>query len=303
MQDFRTEEVEEHPNQAYLEWIVECNHYDVDEFIPFVIDGSILGYVHRLNQSLFTEHCDVFTDTSIHGRKALTFLSHFDSFTKRTETANQLAQYWLETGVITSWVGEQYNVNTGYNHHSFFTIERAAASLLGIKKYGVHLNAWVKKGGEIYLWVARRSKDKPTFPGKLDHLVAGGHGAGLTIYETMIKECQEEANIPENIARTAKAVSLVTYAMERNQKLQQDNLFVYDLELSPDFVPENTDGEAEEFFLWPVEEVLKVVATSRDYKTNCNLVIIDFAVRHGYLKPDEPLYTDICSGLHQQINL
>ncbi len=33
-------------------------------------------------------------------------------------------------------------------------------------------------------------------------------------------------------------------------------------------------------------------------QTNCNLVIIDFAVRHGYLKPDEPLYSDICSGLH-----
>jgi len=63
-------------------------------------------------------------------------------------------------------------------------------------------------------------------------------------------------------------------------------------------VPHNTDGEAEEFYLWPIAKVLERVATTRDYKTNCNLVIIDFAIRHGYLKPDEPLYTDICSGLH-----
>jgi len=87
--------------------------------------------------------------------------------------------------------------------------------------------------------------------------------------------------------------------MDNKQKLQYDNLFIYDLKLEENFVPENTDGEAEEFFLWPVEKVMEVVATTRDYKTNCNLVIIDFAVRHGFLKPDEPFYSEICSGLHR----
>ena len=135
----------------------------------------------------------------------------------------------------------------------------------------------------------------------LDHLVAGGHGAGYRIKETMIKECAEEANIAPDIAQTAKPVSMVSYAMDINHKLQQDNLFIYDLMLDSDFIPENTDGEAEEFFLWPVAKVLEVVATTRDYKTNCNLVIIDFAIRHGFLKPDEPFYSDICSGLHQSI--
>ena len=28
--------------------------------------------------------------------------------------------------------------------------------------------------GQKFFWVAKGSKDKPTFPGMLDHLVAGG---------------------------------------------------------------------------------------------------------------------------------
>ena len=199
---------------------------------------------------------------------------------------------------MSSWVGEQYDVNTGFNQQSFFTIERAAASLLGIKKYGIHLNAWVEKQGEMFLWVAKRAMDKHTFPGRLDHLVAGGHGTGYSIEETMIKECAEEANIPSVIAQHSQPVSMISYVMDNKQKLQQDNLFVYDLQLEPDFVPHNTDGEAEEFYLWPVDKVLQRVAGSRDYKTNCNLVIIDFAIRHGFLKPDEAYYSEICSGLH-----
>lgn len=36
------------------------------------------------------------------------------------------------------------------------------------------MNGYVEKEGENFLWVAKRSQTKPTFPGMLDHLVAGG---------------------------------------------------------------------------------------------------------------------------------
>lgn len=288
-------------NQAYLDWIHECNRFNPEEFLPFYIDSTLLGYIHRTNQAVFTDFQDIFLLSHFQGQEAMTFQPHICDFTSRSEAANDVARNWLQNGVIKTWVDEQYNVNTGFNHSPFFTIERAASSLLGIRKYGVHVNAWVEKQGTVYLWVARRAKDKPTFPGKLDHLVAGGHGVGYSIEETMIKECAEEADVPAEIARTAQPVSLVSYAMDIGKKLQQDNLFVYDLQLEEGFEPHNTDGEAEEFYLWPIDKVLETVATTREYKTNCNLVIIDFAVRHGFLKPDEPLYCDICSGLHRQI--
>jgi len=288
-------------NKAYLNWINECNQFNSEDYLPFFIDSSVLGFIHQKQKNLFKSLDSVFALTELQGREAISFQPQINDFKSRSDAAADVAKSWYQSGVINSWVGEQYNVNTGFNHESFFTIERSASSLLGIKKYGVHLNAWVEKQGEIYLWVARRSKNKPTFPGKLDHLVAGGHGAGYCIEETLIKECAEEANIPETIAQTAKPVSMVSYAMDFNHKLQQDNLFVYDLKLDADFVPENTDGEAEEFYLWSVNKVLDVVAATRDYKTNCNLVIIDFAIRHGFVKPDEPLYADICSGLRRRL--
>lgn len=45
---------------------------------------------------------------------------------------------------------------------------------------GVHLNGFVcLPGGSRELWVARRSASKPTWPGKLDHIAAGGQPHGL----------------------------------------------------------------------------------------------------------------------------
>lgn len=45
---------------------------------------------------------------------------------------------------------------------------------------GVHINGYVVlPDGSMELWVARRSRSKPTWPGRLDHIAAGGQPAGL----------------------------------------------------------------------------------------------------------------------------
>lgn len=45
---------------------------------------------------------------------------------------------------------------------------------------GVHVNGFVTlPDGSQELWVARRSATKPTWPGKLDHIAAGGQPHGL----------------------------------------------------------------------------------------------------------------------------
>jgi len=36
------------------------------------------------------------------------------------------------------------------------------------------MNGYVEKEGKKLLWLGKRSQAKPTFPGMLDHLVAGG---------------------------------------------------------------------------------------------------------------------------------
>jgi hypothetical protein len=71
----------------------------------------------------------------------------------------------------------------------------------------------------------------------------------------------------------------------------------YDLELPADFHPRCNDGEVETFYLWPVEQVMETVRDTEEFKPNCNLVIIDFLVRHGYLDQDAPDYLEIIQGL------
>lgn len=39
----------------------------------------------------------------------------------------------------------------------------------------------------------------------LDHIVAGGLPHGITPMDNVIKECEEEASIPEDLARLSKA--------------------------------------------------------------------------------------------------
>lgn len=36
------------------------------------------------------------------------------------------------------------------------------------------MNGYVEKGGKKFLWIGKRSQTKSTYPGMLDHLVAGG---------------------------------------------------------------------------------------------------------------------------------
>jgi hypothetical protein len=133
----------------------------------------------------------------------------------------------------------------------------------------------------------------------LDNTVAGGQPIGLSLADNLVKECKEEANIPEALSRQAYAVGAITYTMEAPDGLKPDVQFCYDLELPEDFTPQNTDGEIEEFFLWPIEKVAETVRDTRDFKFNCNLVIIDFLMRRGVLPPDHPDYLAIAHGLRQ----
>jgi len=58
-----------------------------------------------------------------------------------------------------------------FSQKPLFKIERAGISLFGIKSYDCHVNGYIKKDGQYFLWIARRSYQKPTYPGMLDNFV------------------------------------------------------------------------------------------------------------------------------------
>ena len=168
-------------------------------------------------------------------------------------------------------------------------IDRGALPLFGFIGVGVHLNGLVRKESGQHLWIGRRARDKRLDPGKLDHLVAGGVPAGLTPEEAIIKEAEEEASLPPDVIRdNAKQVSVIQYALEREEGLRRDRLICYDLQLPDSFQPIPADGEVEEFLLLPIEEVFQLVRDTDEFKFNVNLVLIDLFLREGLIDPCSP---------------
>ena len=74
----------------------------------------------------------------------------------------------------------------------------------------MHLNGIAGDPENKLLWLARRAKDRPQYPGAMDHLVAGGLTAGISADQVMIRECFEEAGIPEQLACKARPCGQVS---------------------------------------------------------------------------------------------
>jgi 8-oxo-dGTP pyrophosphatase MutT (NUDIX family) len=177
--------------------------------------------------------------------------------------------------------GENFDVRETVDGPVLAVLDRGALPLFGVIGVGVHLNGYVRRPDGVHLWVAKRAADKKLDPGKLDNLVAGGVPAGLSPFETLLKEAAEEAALPAGLARQAVPVGRFAYNMERPEGLRRDVIFAYDLELPEDFVPRPADGEVEGFSLWPAGQVLETVREQQKFKFNVNLVLIDFLLRFG----------------------
>ena len=121
--------------------------------------------------------------------------------------------------------------------------------------------------------------------------------------ENVIKECAEEADLPEALSAKAVPVGAISYIVERPEGLRRDILFNYDLELPADVTPANTDGEVEAFHRWPLARVVETVRDTDDFKFNCALVVMDFLIRHGHLPPEDPAYLDLQMGLRRPVDL
>lgn len=282
---------------AFLRWIDAHNAFDPHNYLDFIIEDAVVGAVHRQRLPWLLEHPGIFHVDDAR----VTLDSRLDTPAARTEAVAGVLAEWRNAGLFPGWRDELYRVSTAFDAPPLMALERAAASTFGILRYGAHLNGVVHKNGHLHLWIARRALTKPEHPGKLDHIVAGGIPAGLSAWDVVIKECREEANIPPELARHARPVSLISYMIDVNARRHRDLIFIYDLELPETFVPQNTDGEVAEFYLWPIEQVIEAVIATEDFKMNNNLVIIDFLLRYGYVGPDDPHYAVIAQRLRSPV--
>jgi 8-oxo-dGTP pyrophosphatase MutT (NUDIX family) len=178
---------------------------------------------------------------------------------------------------------EDFDVRETPESPSLGVLDRGALPLFGVIGVGVHLNGLVRKAGGTHLWVAKRAANKKLDPGKLDHLVAGGVPAGYSPFAALLKEADEEAGLPGELAAQAREVAMFRYDMERPEGLRRDALYAYDLELPESFEPKAMDGEVESFALWPLAQVLEVLTTTDAFKFNVALVLADLMCRENML--------------------
>lgn len=280
---------------SYLDRIRACNRHDLSHFLPFRVEGVQVGWV----RPSFAEQLARWPETFRVSTEAVDLAPELQSFEARSAAVQAVIRALIGEGTIDRWHGEEYPVTAGGRDGAILALDRASASYFGIRAFGQHMNGYVRDRDGLKMWIGRRSVNRAHEPGKLDHLVAGGlpHGAGLA--ENLIKECDEEAGIPADLAKQAVPVGVVSYCAELKKGLKPDVLYCYDLALPSGFVPRPQDGETAEFYLWPVERVAEVVRDSDEFKLNCNLVIIDFLIRWGYIPPDHPDYLVLVAGLHQ----
>ncbi|KAG9001009.1 hypothetical protein FRB94_005033 [Tulasnella sp. JGI-2019a] len=303
-----------------LSVVETCDNFSLDttteELTPFFVKQDtttpigylfphVLSVLQKYNSS---QELPPFEVTS----QRVSFASHLSSFRDLSSVMKQLCETWRDTGEFSNviggrmWRNELYTV---YEKSPFrdlesiaFAVERSCCALFGFVTYGVHLTMYTP---DMKLWVPRRAKTKQTWPGYLDNTVAGGIPHGFSSREALLKECSEEASIPEAIADRAKGAGAVSY-FYRNMKgyLEPEVEYVYDLCLPADngqvdaFIPKPSDDEVESFELLSVDDVVSKMKAG-EFKANCAVVLLDFFIRHGMVTPEnEPNFLEIWTRIH-----
>lgn len=246
-----------------------------------------------------------------HGRRTVKL---FKSSTEeeRSQAVEILVKYWKEKKtfrILERWRNELWPCFGRHGEH-LFSVERSAAGLFGIMRFGVHMTAFVrcKSSFGMKIWVPKRSGGKSTYPSMLDNTVAGGLMTGENPLECIIREADEEASLPEEFVRdNIRQVGSVSYIYVTDERsgeagfIYPERQWVFDLELPDDIVPEPKDGEVEHFRLCSVEEVQALMGEGK-FKPNCALVLLEFFIRHGILTPQtEPSYQEIAARVRRQM--
>ena len=280
-----------------LRHIRRCNDYRPERFLPLLYGEARIGLVRRDNAEALRGFPQVFAVVD----DAVRLIAVGDC-AMLSAVVDRVVEQLVATGLVPKWRDEFFAVTTRWGAPPLFKLDRGAVAFFGVRAYGVHLNGYVRDGGPLRLWIGRRAPDKKVAPDKLDNLVAGGVGHGHGLFETLAKEAQEEADMPPGLIARALPVGAVSYRMETREGARDDVLFVYDLDVPGDFVPRNTDGEIAAFQLMAADDVLESVRASDDFKFNVNLVLIDFALRHGLVTPDDPEYLELITRLRRPLD-
>lgn len=328
---------------SLLDLVHQCHNHEPwldTSLTPFVLDGVQIGFLPAkvvkaciddaeeqlragsspvLRKVRFAMHHREIVPPTATSRicEAITFTSEYSTPETRTAGLNAVAQRWRQAGLfskpLSGWRDELYavyglNPRPGSRNPIAFKLERAACALFGVATFGVHLTAYTTDPGTgaLKVWVPQRSSTKATWPGYLDNSVAGGIVAGDLPMESMVRECEEEANLePSLVEKYIKQTGVLSYCYKWNDDdyVSPEVEYVYDLPLPPEVTLQPKDGEVDHFELLTLDEIYDKMRQGK-FKPNCVLVLLDFLIRHGRITADtEPSYRQIVAQLHVDLRL
>jgi isopentenyldiphosphate isomerase len=274
-----------------LPCITAARRFDAAAHRPFWIGAEQVGWIRASDVPLLARWPDVFEIDRGSSSARVTLAAAFNTVDLRSAALGSVIGALAAEGRIPGWRNETYAIRNAFDAPPLAYIERAASRFFGTMTYAVHLNGVVEYAdGAPQLWIARRSDTKATDPGMLDNVVAGGIGWGFGIDATIVKECWEEAGIPEEIAARAVAGRTAHVLQSLPEGTQAEQIFIYDLALPADFAPRNQDGEVGEHRLARIDEVARWIEEGA-LTVDASLATLDCLLRRRWI--DE----DACAGI------
>ncbi|KAA8493692.1 Nudix hydrolase 24, chloroplastic [Porphyridium purpureum] len=307
------------PRGFFRRWIAQFADYDPAQYLPFMIGNDALGSIEKefaleLQAAspddefvVELERCEIDGEffltvpgsVRLHPR-----LIELPSVQERSDRVERVLRVLQQQGAIQGWRNERQPVVAHFADKPFLEVERAAVPYLGCQSFGTHINGYVRRAAGpqgLYVWLSRRSRNKPTYAGRLDQMVAGGQPVGLSLSDNVLKECEEEATLRGALLDNLHMSGVVSYRYSTRKGLSTKTLFTYDIELPGDFEPVNSDGEVEAFMLVRARDALVQLTQEPDlWKPNSALVFLAWCVRHGvYTMEDDPDdWLSVTAALH-----
>uniref|UniRef100_A0A7S3YNN7 Nudix hydrolase domain-containing protein n=2 Tax=Lotharella globosa TaxID=91324 RepID=A0A7S3YNN7_9EUKA len=299
---------------SLLDAVQRCNEFDPSEYAPVFVENQQVGFASEdLVRKLrgFTTGVEIAPNPNMYYTKgdqtvlssnAIFLAPEVSNLRERTGVMEALIDELIIDGTIPpekvrNELQDIYPLDSGWTGEPLLKIERAAMTYFGIPSYAAHVNGYVadaKTGRPSALWLGRRALSKPTYPGLLDQIAAGGQPAGMSFDENVRKECLEEASLSADVLEGLRPAGMVSYRYSTRRGLSTKTIAVYDLQLPDDVFPSNGDGEVDEFILMPMDEVMRSLKDELPkWKPNSALVAVDFLVRHGFVGPDDADYIEI----------
>ena len=264
---------------SFVQRLKDCNKYKESNFLKFFIDNHHVGFIKKKNLNIINKFSNFF----LLKKNKIFLKKEINNFQKRTYAINQVFIFLLKQKLISSKHREFFPVFKSFKSKPLLKVQRLMGPFFGFQFFGVHLNGFLKKNNEYFMWIGRRTK-KGNFPNDLDQIAAGGLPFNVTIKKNLIKESYEEANIDKKLVVKSKYDGIISYRVETKLGLSRHILFCYNLELPMNFIPKNNDGEITNFYLWPIGKILKIIKESRKFKFDCALVILLFVLNKKIIK-------------------